>query len=114
MRSSNRKDIDMTGKRSCLSAALLLALVLSCATCFGADTINGAKLYAIHCVSCHGKKGDGIMPGTPNFSRGNSLLQPDGALLERIKQGKNAMPGYYGILKEREILDIVAHLRTFN
>lgn len=105
----------MTRKLRCLSCApMFLALALSGVACFGADTINGAKLYAIHCVSCHGKKGDGVMPGTPNFNRGNSLLQPDSVLLERIKQGKNAMPGYYGILKEREILDIVAHLRTFN
>ena len=79
-----------------------------------ADTVNGSKLYASHCASCHGNRGEGIMPGTPNFARANSLLRPDGTLLQTIKDGRNAMPGYYGILKEREILDVIAHLRTFN
>ena len=78
-----------------------------------ADTASGSKLYATHCASCHGNRGEGAMPGTPNFARANSLLQPDARLLQNIKDGKNAMPGYYGILKEREILDVIAHLRTF-
>lgn len=105
----------MTQKLGRLAPVLMvLALGSQHDICRGADTINGAKLYATHCVSCHGKKGEGVMPGAPNLTRGNSLLQPDGSLLEKIKKGRNAMPGYYGILKEREILDVVAYLRTLN
>lgn len=101
---------------STLRIALIVLLVSPSAQMHlhAADTINGSKLYALHCAACHGNRGEGAMPGTPNFARANSLLQPDGRLLQKIKDGKNAMPGYYGILKEREILDVIAHLRTFN
>jgi cytochrome c6 len=31
-----------------------------------------------------------------------------------IRSGKGAMPGYFGVLREREILDVVAYLRTLS
>ncbi len=96
--------------------ALLATFIVVChgGSAFAADTANGSKLYRTHCASCHGERGEGAMPGSPNFRRGNALLVPDGVLLERIKRGRNGMPGYFGILKEREILDVIAHLRTLN
>lgn len=97
-----------------INTALLAALCLSSTVGHGADTIKGGKLYALHCASCHGNTGRPVVPGAPDFARTNALLQPDSILLERIKKGKNAMPGYYGILKEAEILDLIAHLRTFD
>jgi cytochrome c6 len=91
-----------------------LAVCVSCRPAWGADTTNGAKLYVTYCASCHGRKGEGVMPGTPDFRRGIALMQPDSKLLARVQRGKNAMPGYLGILKERDILDVIAHLRTLN
>lgn len=54
------------------------------------------------------------MPGAPDFRRMESLMRPDMQLMTAIRNGKGAMPGYFGILREREILDVVAHLRTLS
>ncbi len=79
-----------------------------------ADTINGGKLYAVHCVSCHGASGVNIMPNAPNFAQGEGLLKPDYLLLSSIKNGINAMPAYQGILTDQDILDVIVYLRTLN
>lgn len=49
----------------------------------------------------------------PDLSRPTALLKPDPVLLLSIRSGRGAMPAYQGLLKDRDILDIVAHLRTF-
>ena len=92
-----------------LSAMLLVAAV---APARAADTNKGAQLYALHCQSCHGRIGVSVMPGAPNLARGEGLMQPDMMLLASIKTGKNAMPGYMGILKDQDILDVIAYART--
>jgi len=79
-----------------------------------ADTFKGAELYATHCESCHGPAGNSVMPNAPNFAQGESMLQPDPNLLTSIKNGKDAMPSYLGILSDLEILDVIAYLRTLN
>jgi len=81
---------------------------------FAADSIRGRELYTIHCAGCHGATGAPVMPGSPDLKRGQALLRPDGQLLNMIRSGRGAMPGYLGILKERDILDIIAHLRTLS
>lgn len=78
-----------------------------------ADVIKGAELYRHHCSGCHGGAGRPVMPTAPDFSRPNSLLKPDLTLLGAIRGGKGAMPAYRGQLRDSEMLDIVAHLRTF-
>lgn len=95
------------------------ALVAAALMCIGgveaaraADPVKGRELYTTHCAMCHGKSGHGVMPGTPDFTRGDALLRPDNALLDGIKAGKGAMPAYYGILTDREILDIITFLRS--
>lgn len=93
---------------------LALALALAAASAaHGADVIKGAQIYRQHCASCHGSRGVSVMPAAPSFARGESLMQPDAALLASIRRGRAAMPGYFGILSDREILDVVAYLRSF-
>lgn len=89
-------------------------LAASTATVHAADTQNGAKLYAQHCLSCHGPNGKGSFAGVPDFARSNTLFRSDGALFASIKTGKGAMPGYFGILRERDLFDVIAYLRTLN
>ena len=91
-------------------AALLLFGTVS--RVHAADINNGARVYALHCVSCHGPKGVNVMPGAPNLARGDGMMQPDLAILNTIKAGRNAMPAYNGILKDPEILDVIAFART--
>lgn len=98
-------------KRNAL-AAMLAAATCASAPALAADAAKGAQLYSMHCTSCHGRSGIPVMPGSPNFTRAEGLLQPDLAIMQAIRSGKNAMPGYAGILRDNEILDVIAYMRT--
>ena len=90
------------------SATLLLAALPA----HGGDPLHGAELYRQHCSTCHGAGGRPVLPTAPDFTQHTPLLKPDLTLLASIRRGRGAMPAYDGVLREREILDIVAHLRT--
>ena len=94
---------------------VLLVLPFLCATPdgFAADVFKGKTVYRNYCEACHGQNGQGAMPGTPNFSRGQGLLQTDLALFNRIRAGKNAMPAFQGVLETEQMLDVITYLRTF-
>lgn len=96
------------------SGAMLVSMLLGASSVYAADTQNGAKLYAQYCVSCHASDGKGAIAGAPDLARGRVLSKPDGALLSSIKSGKGAMPGFLGILRERDLFDVIAYMRTFN
>ena len=98
--------------RAGIVAAALLALAGGNA--LAADIAKGATLYATHCAACHGANGTPVLAGAPNFRRLDSLMRPDMQLLASIRSGKGAMPGFLGVLRDREILDVVAYLRTLS
>lgn len=77
-----------------------------------ADIARGGQTFAMHCAVCHGPAGQGIHPNAPKFNRGERLMQSDLALLNTVRTGKNAMPSFMGILRDREILDVIAYIRT--
>ncbi len=77
-----------------------------------ADPKNGAALYNQHCANCHGQHGAPVMPGVPDFSRRERLMQSDLDLIKAISRGKGMMPAYQGLLSENDILDVISHLRT--
>jgi mono/diheme cytochrome c family protein len=91
--------------------ALAVAL-LGAPAAWAADPQRGADLYRTHCVNCHGASGRPTLPSAPDFTSPMALLKPDLALLETVRGGRGGMPAYAGQLRDREILDIVAHLRT--
>ena len=94
-------------------AVLSLALgVLGIASVQAADIVKGGQLYNRHCAPCHGPTGVSLVPGAPNLGRAERMLQSDLTLLSVLKSGKNAMPGYAGILTDQEILDVIAYSRT--
>ena len=80
---------------------------------FASDLKEGGIQYRNHCAMCHGDNGSPLMAGAPDFRRGEGLLKPDIRLLDRIKSGKNACPSYLGILKDQQIFDVIAYIRTF-
>jgi cytochrome c6 len=94
--------------------ATLLLVALGIGNAHAADPGKGGGIYAKQCATCHGTSGISVMPGAPNFARGEKLMQPDAQLLSFIKAGKNAMPAYRGILSDADILDVIAYLRTLN
>lgn len=92
-----------------LAALAFAAFVLPCGA---ADLARGSQTYALHCAVCHGPAGQGGVPGAPRFNRGERLMQSDLALLESVRRGRNIMPAFAGVLRDREILDAIAYLRT--
>lgn len=104
-----------TPAREPLRAAPLALLgwsLCALAPAAAADVENGRQVYARHCAECHGVRGNPTMPGAPNFSRLERLMQPDPVLVGKIKAGKNAMPSFFGLLRDRELFDVVAYIRT--
>lgn len=98
-----------------MASARALPLALAAffaAPATAADLAKGGQTYALHCAVCHGPAGQGVFPGAPKFNRGERLLQSDLQLLATVRAGKNAMPPFNGVLKDREILDVIAYLRT--
>ena len=95
-----------------LRCGLPLALLLAVTTGHAADPSNGDAIYQRLCAQCHGTRGQPVLPVAPDFASPTALLKPDLALLAVIRDGRGAMPAYQGQLKDREMLDLVAHLRT--
>lgn len=94
-----------------LTAAMLSCTVIGPTPAVAADIERGAALFETHCRACHASDGRPALPGSPDLSRPTALLKPDTTLLAAIRAGRGAMPAYQGVLRDRDILDIVAHLR---
>lgn len=90
--------------------AMLAALPLPARA---ADVAGGERIYKQYCAQCHGTGGVAVLPNAPSFARGDRLMQPDPVLAMTIRSGRNAMPAFAGLLNERQILDVIAYLRTF-
>ncbi len=106
-----KRDVEMIFKSTILMVASCLLAGWG-GLVNAADANNGSKLYAKHCQNCHGSNGVGQIPGAPDFSRGESMLQPDTVIADSIKNGKGMMPSFRGQLKANELFDITAYLRT--
>lgn len=90
------------------------ALTVAIATpAFAADPEEGERLYETHCEVCHGDDGRGRVAGAPDFSRGQGLMAPDSTLVRLLRAGRGSMPAYEGLLREHQLLDLIAYLRMF-
>ena len=96
-----------------IAVVALLALLFWTAPGDAADRTNGRQLYEIHCMGCHGETGYSIDPTVPSFASGDLLFLMDSELLDRIRDGKDGMPSFQGLLSDYEIRDVIAYLRTF-
>lgn len=94
----------------------LAATTLWVQSALAGNPFAGEKIYARYCQTCHGPKGRGVMPTTPDFSwRGsanNGLGVLDRQLAIRIFQGKKTCPSFQGILSEADIMNVITHIRT--
>jgi cytochrome c6 len=104
---------DNSRYRCHLIAALLVASAFISNAAIAGNVFNGKSLYATYCQSCHGESGRGSLSGTPNFTRGLSLMKPDARLFDSIDSGRNAMPAFRGVLKDEEIYDLITYIRSF-
>jgi len=94
-----------------LVSSLLIFALMNPDSLSAADPVNGSSLYQKYCVMCHGRNGESVMPGAPDFRNSSSLFQSDQSLLLRIEQGQGACPAYKGVLRRTEILDLISNLR---
>lgn len=97
--------------------ATLLVAVLAASfagTVHAADMFKGRQIYAANCAICHGQAGRSVLPGAPNFANQEGILKPDMTLLATIRSGRNAMPAFQGVLSDRDIMDVIAFIRTLN
>lgn len=104
--------VALRGARGSALAVLTAVMVTAPVDARASDIANGARIYNTHCIGCHGINGRAVMPGVPVFATGDRLLQPDFVLMQTIKTGKNIMPPFLGILRDQEIFDVIAYLRT--
>lgn len=101
----------MHKKKTIMAGAGLLAALAAPLAAAG-NPAHGQQLFNLHCAACHGMRGEGVMPEAPKFRQGERLEQPDMLLLQSVRNGKNKMPPFFGVLKDPDILDILSYVRT--
>lgn len=90
------------------------AMCLGYGLAFAGNPFVGQSIYNSHCAGCHGGDGRGAIVGAPSFRAGSqALMNPDFKLRDVIARGKGIMPGFENVLKEDQIYDVIAHIRTF-
>ena len=83
------------------------------------DATKGKAIYEGTCVFCHGAKGKGEIPGTPDFTRADGVLaKEDAVLVSHITDGfesaGSAMPmpakGGNPDLSDEDVENVLAYL----
>lgn len=97
--------------RICLPVAAVVVLTVA-GGANAADIYNGKEVYDLHCQGCHGVDGRSMEPGTPDFTRGESLMVPDSELYERLRDGMGHLPSFRGMIEDSDLRDVIAYVRT--
>jgi cytochrome c6 len=112
-----KEDVPVKPLFSRLALMTLLACGLIAGSTSAARAQDAAASYKSKCAVCHGADGKGSAMGqkmgTPDFTSDVVQKQTDLQLTLTITKGKAKMPAYDGKLKDTEIKDLVAYLRSF-
>lgn len=106
----NQDKLEYMQKLSVLIVAF--TCVLACGQKKSAQTVSGpdgAKIYKINCVLCHGEDGKLGLNESKDLTLTNMTLDERIAL---IKNGKNTMVGFGNLLKEEEIRAVAEYTLT--
>lgn len=99
-----------------ISFRVVLVTLLACgliAVCAApAVAQDAAATYKSKCAMCHGPEGKGGKMGTRDFASPEVKAQTDAQLTDIILKGKGKMPAYAAKLKDTEIKDLVAYVRS--
>ncbi len=103
-----------------LSIRMALITLLACgviAVCSSSAVAqDAAATFKAKCAMCHGADGKGsptgLKMGAHDFTSADVQKQTDAQLTEIITKGKAKMPAYDGKLKDTEIKDLVAYIRS--
>ncbi len=97
-----------------LSLAFLLVCGVMAVCSASAAAQDAASTYKAKCAMCHGADGKGGKMGTRDFAAPDIQGMTDAQLTEIITKGKPPkMPAYGDKLKDSDIKDLVAYIRTF-
>ena len=88
---------------------LALGVVALCSPAMAQDA---AGTYKAKCAMCHGPDGKGGKMGTRDFASPEVKAETDAQLIGIVTKGKGKMPAYDGKLKDTEIKDLVAYIRS--
>ena len=106
-----RKNVKLFSLR--LSLAILLACGVMAVSSASATAQDAAATYKAKCAMCHGADGQGGKMGTKDFASPDVQGMTDAQLAEVISKGKPPkMPAYADKLKESDIKELVAYIRT--
>ena len=92
----------------------------------------GARIYVEHCASCHGRnlegepnwryrRPDGTLPAPPHDATGHTWHHADEHLFRMTREGpaavvgkgyRSTMPGFAGVLDDREIWASLAYIKS--
>lgn len=70
---------------------------------------EGGRLYAANCAGCHGGAGEG---GAGPALTGNGRLGNETFVIERLLNGRGAMPAWAGVLSDEQIAAVGSFVRT--
>jgi mono/diheme cytochrome c family protein len=107
----------------CRLAALLVVILTSavapnaCVEAAPAPPVpDGAQLYSVNCVVCHGEDGKGTETGKSlnAVDLGSDAVQKqtNAMLAQAISEGKNNMPPFMSTLSKADIQGLVIYVRT--
>jgi cytochrome c6 len=108
------KEKTVSAERIVGTALIGFGLLAASGALQAADSFKGKQLYTANCSICHGISGKSVIPGAPNLDRGDGMLRSDFTLLAAIRSGKNAMPAFQGIMTDRDIMNVIAYMRTLH
>lgn len=91
---------------------LLLLALASAGPALAGDMQKGRETYELYCSVCHGVDGMPVDMTIPSFANGDRLFQMDQDLLRSIRNGKELMPAFRGLLRDDEIRDVITYLRS--
>jgi len=98
-----------------VAAALAVVLLPASSPAKAAD--DGASLFKINCVVCHGADGTGTPTGkalkAPDLHSDAVQKMTDQQITDQINNGKNNMPSFKSQLKADQVTALVAYVRTF-
>lgn len=92
--------------------AIALVGVLFSHPALAADVTNGGKIFGANCAACH-MGGNNVIMANKTLKK-DALSQfgmdSESAIINQVKNGKNAMPAFGGRLTDEQIQDVVAYV----